>query len=193
MATHSSVLAWRIPGMGEPGGLPSMGSHRVGHDWSDSSSSSSLSRSCVCSAGQNKDSVTSHWDVLPNSSEKFIKKKKKSQCLLGLTTYQTLCWELHVLWSHSIFLTQGGNTGLERLSNLQSRIAEVFLTNYRARVSSLRCDVRGLVFRQRLLLLETAEGEQSPGSQLPLPLEWRENTTLTSLWRRASEKLGVWD
>ena len=35
MATHSSVLAWRIPGMGEPGGLPSIGSHRVGHDWSD--------------------------------------------------------------------------------------------------------------------------------------------------------------
>ena len=35
MATHSSVLAWRIPGMAEPGGLPSMGSHRVGHDWSD--------------------------------------------------------------------------------------------------------------------------------------------------------------
>ena len=35
MATHSSVLAWRIPGTGEPGGLPSVGSHRVGHDWSD--------------------------------------------------------------------------------------------------------------------------------------------------------------
>ena len=35
MATHSSVLILRIPGMGEPGGLPSMGSHRVGHDWSD--------------------------------------------------------------------------------------------------------------------------------------------------------------
>ena len=32
MATHSSVLAWRIPGMGEPGGLASMGLHRVGHD-----------------------------------------------------------------------------------------------------------------------------------------------------------------
>ena len=32
MATHSSVLAWRIPGTVEPGGLPSMGSHRVGHD-----------------------------------------------------------------------------------------------------------------------------------------------------------------
>ena len=35
MATHSSVLAWRIPGTREPGGLPSVGSHRVGHDWSD--------------------------------------------------------------------------------------------------------------------------------------------------------------
>ena len=35
MATHSSVLAWRIPGMGEPGGLPSMGSYWVGHNWSD--------------------------------------------------------------------------------------------------------------------------------------------------------------
>ena len=35
MATQSSVLIWGIPGTGEPGGLPSMGSHRVGHDWSD--------------------------------------------------------------------------------------------------------------------------------------------------------------
>ena len=34
MATHSSILAWRIPGMEEPRGLPSVGSHRVGHDWS---------------------------------------------------------------------------------------------------------------------------------------------------------------
>ena len=34
MATHSGVLAWRIPGTGEPGGLPSLGSHRVGHDCS---------------------------------------------------------------------------------------------------------------------------------------------------------------
>ena len=35
MATHSSIPAWRIPGMVEPGGLPAMGSHRVWHDWSD--------------------------------------------------------------------------------------------------------------------------------------------------------------
>ena len=42
MAPHSSALAWRIPGMGEPGGLPSMGLHSVGHDWSD------LAAAAVC-------------------------------------------------------------------------------------------------------------------------------------------------
>ena len=42
MATHSSVLAWRIPGVAEPGGLPPMGSHRVGHDWSDLASAATL-------------------------------------------------------------------------------------------------------------------------------------------------------
>ena len=42
MATHSSVFAWRIPGMGEPGGLPSMESHRVGHDWSDLAAAADL-------------------------------------------------------------------------------------------------------------------------------------------------------
>ena len=45
MATHSNVPAWRIPGMGEPGGLPSVGSHRVGHDWSDLAAAAPLERS----------------------------------------------------------------------------------------------------------------------------------------------------
>ena len=45
MATHSSVLAWRIPGTGEPGGLPSMGLHRVRHDWNEWVSSSNSSSS----------------------------------------------------------------------------------------------------------------------------------------------------
>ena len=44
MATHSSVLAWRIPGTGEPGGLPSMGSHRVRHDWSDLAAARGLNK-----------------------------------------------------------------------------------------------------------------------------------------------------
>ena len=47
MATHSSVLAWRIPGTGEPGGLPSMGSHRVGHNWSDSAAAAVWNQSVV--------------------------------------------------------------------------------------------------------------------------------------------------
>ena len=42
MATHSSVLAWRIPGTVEPGRLPSMGSHRVGHDWSNLAAAAAL-------------------------------------------------------------------------------------------------------------------------------------------------------
>ena len=47
MATHSSVLAWRIPGMGEPGGLPSMGSHRVGHNWRDLAAAATASSLCT--------------------------------------------------------------------------------------------------------------------------------------------------
>ena len=45
MAPHSSVLAWRIPGTEEPGGLPSMGSHRVGHNWSDLAAAAAVSDS----------------------------------------------------------------------------------------------------------------------------------------------------
>ena len=48
MATHFSVLAWRIPGMGEPGGLPSVGLHRVGHDWSDSAAAAAAAAAAVC-------------------------------------------------------------------------------------------------------------------------------------------------
>ena len=55
MATHSSVLAWRIPGTGEPGGLPSMGPHRVGHDWSDLAVAGQLElhRFLYCRTSQN--------------------------------------------------------------------------------------------------------------------------------------------
>ena len=51
MATHSNVLAWRIPGTGEPGGLPSMGSHRVGHDWSDLAAAAVKGRKEMCAHG----------------------------------------------------------------------------------------------------------------------------------------------
>ena len=58
MVTHSSVLAWRIPGMVEPGGRPSMGSHRVGHDWSDLAAAVlSLQGSALHSVGEHHSEI----------------------------------------------------------------------------------------------------------------------------------------
>ena len=60
---HSSVLAWRIPGMGEPGGLPSMGSHRVGHNWSD------LAAAAAVKFHRARNSGTSRVSLSPFSKE----------------------------------------------------------------------------------------------------------------------------
>ena len=66
MATHSSVLAWRVPGTEEPGGLPSMGSHRVGHDWSDLAAAAAAML-YIISPGliYFKPEVNSFWPPLP--------------------------------------------------------------------------------------------------------------------------------
>ena len=48
MATHSSILAWRIPGMAEPGGLLSVGLHRVGHDWHDLAAAAAYTIYTLC-------------------------------------------------------------------------------------------------------------------------------------------------
>ena len=59
MATHSSVLAWRISGTAEPGGLPSMGSHRVGHDLSDlAAAAAACVRYCAKNGGCKNESDT---------------------------------------------------------------------------------------------------------------------------------------
>ena len=65
MATHSSVLAWTIPGTGEPGGLPSMGLHRVGHDWSDLAAAAVKVHAYLVVS----DSLQPHELYLPSSSE----------------------------------------------------------------------------------------------------------------------------
>ena len=79
MATHSSVLAWRIPGTGEPGGLPSLGSHRVGHDWSDLAAAvmATLERTQIsCGAhlteeqGQEHQSISSSHSKSSSGSDK---------------------------------------------------------------------------------------------------------------------------
>ena len=91
MATHSSVLAWRIPRMGEPGGLLSVGSHRVGHDWSDLATAAAASNSSLteleftkqgaarheneeqaglATVSENWDSICKPW--IANSSPAFV-------------------------------------------------------------------------------------------------------------------------
>ena len=72
MATHSSVLAWRIPGMGEPGGLPSMGLHRVGHDWSN------LLAAAAAAASQHLE--LSIWGIIPSwKNERLVFRAMPSQ------------------------------------------------------------------------------------------------------------------
>ena len=78
MATHSSVLAWRIPGMGKPGGLPSMGSHRVGHDWSDLAAAAAAGLVCLeligFKCGLIVSQNTSYWR---RQSVKWIRRKRQ--------------------------------------------------------------------------------------------------------------------
>ena len=75
MATHSSVLAWRIPGTGEPGGLPSLGLHRVRHDWSDLAAAAFSCRYCfekqIKAVGQDE------WKCKYCAQEHFTLKKSR--------------------------------------------------------------------------------------------------------------------
>ena len=68
MATHSSVLAWRIPGMGEPRGLPSMGSHRVGHEWSNSAA---IPQQCMAQFGE-RHLNEGQWLLLVHPNQSFL-------------------------------------------------------------------------------------------------------------------------
>ena len=61
MASHSSILAWRIPGTREPGGLPSMGSHRVRHDWSDLAAAAKEGRGCTDKRGSSQERIVQPW------------------------------------------------------------------------------------------------------------------------------------
>ena len=62
MATHSSVLAWRIPGMAEPGGLPSMGSHRIGHDRSNLAAAAAEGKQNQEIVEQHPKDIINAWD-----------------------------------------------------------------------------------------------------------------------------------
>ena len=81
MATHSSILAWRIRGTEEPGGLPSMGSHRVGHDWSDLAAAAAAAER-VSGAYDGKESACNAGDagdfgLIPGSEREGIFLQRK--------------------------------------------------------------------------------------------------------------------
>ena len=94
MATHSSVLAWKIPGMAEAGGLPSMGSHRVEHDWSDLAAEAVLLRSKLCLVTP---SCTAPWWFSSGSKLELL---QSSSCLFSLLLI------LHGIstWSVTVFV-----------------------------------------------------------------------------------------
>ena len=81
-ATHSSVLAWRIPGTGEPGGLPSMGSHGVGHDWSDLA---------AAAAGPTMKSVFGQGVLQPSKVTSFSSVFPVCPAVLDIITSGSLC------------------------------------------------------------------------------------------------------
>ena len=85
MATHSSVLAWRIPGMVEPGGLPSMGPHRVEHDWSDAEAAADFP-----GGSDGKESVYNAWD--PGSSPGLGRSLEKEIAIHSSTTAWKIPW-----------------------------------------------------------------------------------------------------
>ena len=98
MATHSSVLVWRIPGTGESGGLPSMGSHRVGHDWSDLVAAAAVAaanydilpcRKCYLLATNDSNSLSFEVDLLANSPLPCPNQKWQN--------FTTECWEKKLL------------------------------------------------------------------------------------------------
>ena len=105
MATHSSVLAWRIPGTEEPGWLPSMGSHRVGHEWSDLAAAAAVT------------SDTADDTTLMAESEEELKSllmtvKEEWKSWLKLNIQKK---EDHGTCSHYIMANRGNNRNSDRL------------------------------------------------------------------------------
>ena len=90
MATHSSVSAWRLPGMGEPGGLPSVGSHRVRHDWSSLAAA-------AATAG--------HSCSLPTFFEEKRKNSERTHINISLQQPTTAALILALLQGREIVLT----------------------------------------------------------------------------------------
>ena len=99
MATHSSVLTWRIPGMGEPGGLPSMGLHGAGHNWRDLAAAAAKSQAQLKWFSMYIQSVDHHLipgnfiQLLAPNKDFWVICSKKARCYLN--------WDETQIWYHS--------------------------------------------------------------------------------------------
>ena len=96
MATHFSVLAWRIPGTGEPDGLLSMGSHRVGHDWSDLAAAATGHRKPF-SSNPRDDSTHGRHQVVNTEIRLIIFAVEDGEALYTVSKNKTRSW----LWLRS--------------------------------------------------------------------------------------------
>ena len=103
MATHSSILAWRILGMGEPDGLLSMGSHRVGHDWSDLAAAAAAAAEFTPSQGLGNHTELLCWKR-PWCWERLRQEEK------GTTEDEMVGWH-HRLNGHEFEQTPGDSEG----------------------------------------------------------------------------------
>ena len=104
MAPHSSTLAWRIPERGGPGGLPSIGSHRVGHDWSDLAALNCISGSC--------------WLWLPGDAGRYWGQEEKGMTedeMAGWHHWLDGCW----IWVNSGRWWWTGRPGMLQFMGLQ--------------------------------------------------------------------------
>ena len=115
MATHSSTLAWTIPWMGEPRGLPSMGSHRIGHDWSDlvaaaASADVFLELSCFFNDPVDVGNLISGSSALSKSNLNIWKFMDHVLLKPGLESFQHYFasmwdeWNCVVVWTHCLAL-----------------------------------------------------------------------------------------
>ena len=157
MATHSSVLAWRIPGTGEPGGLPSMGLHRVGHDWRDLA----VAAAELCQVGLTR--VAHVTDIRWWFSWSHLRPPQSHSGLLMTTVRWDLrgdlinnyTWPLHVTW-HSWHRGLFPRTRVPRGS--QKEASEVMLY-YSLHILLLRSkSLKPLIFKGRRIMLHLIKG-----------------------------------
>ena len=133
MATHSSVLAWRIPGMAKPGGLPSMGSHRVGHDWSDLAAAEAPVSNVVSDLSYTTCELLNLWMRGSHSQCWEWKMCKTLGCCSVAKSYLTFCYPMdYSMPSFPVFTI---SQSLLKLVSIESVMPMVHLVHIRNSVN----------------------------------------------------------